>query len=56
MAADTRQQAHDRAKQRRLAGAIRADDGDHPAFGDDKADAVQYLHLVVAGVQAVDPQ
>src|SRR3546814_5277446 len=39
---------------RRLAGAVRADQAERLALGDLEIEAVQDLHLAVAGAQALD--
>ena len=51
-----RQQSHDRREQRRLAGAVGADDRDDAAFGDRQRNAVHRLDLAVGDVQVDDLQ
>mmetsp|Transcript_5849 Transcript_5849/g.22958 ORF Transcript_5849/g.22958 Transcript_5849/m.22958 type:complete len:216 (-) Transcript_5849:50-697(-) len=46
-----RDQAHQRAEQRALAGAVGADDRDDAVLGHRKAQAVQHLGAAIAGVQ-----
>ena len=47
------QQPHDRFEQRRLAGAVGADQRDDLAGGDLEIDAVERLEIAIAGDQAM---
>ena len=54
LAAGRRQQAHDRAQQRRLAHAVVADDADGFALVELQRHAAQHRHFPVAGMQVGD--
>jgi hypothetical protein len=51
-----RQQARQRAQQRRLAGAVGADDRDQRAGGDVEIDAMEHRHAAEAHLQPLDAQ
>jgi len=55
-AARLRQHAGKRSDERRLAGAVRADDGDDRAFFDVERNRVERLHVAVEHIEVFDAQ